>query len=235
MIKSKTLRVKGWAEWQSYRSDRGTPPWIKVHRNLLSNHKWASLSDSEKGQLLSIWVIAADKGGEIPSDAKILQRVCGLDAAPDLFKFIEIGLLEEVENNNQNNTLPVWRQDDVNLASSCQPNDAPETETETETEREGELKKEILTPPSKPKPPKPAIACPDWLDEGLWIEFKAMRQRIRAPMTPKAEALTIRDLQKLKADGFNPNHALERSIANSWRGVFPPKKQENKTKGVAAI
>jgi len=53
------MKVKNWQRWQNYRKDRGTPPWIKVHRNLMTNQEWAELTDAEKGQLVSIWLIAA--------------------------------------------------------------------------------------------------------------------------------------------------------------------------------
>jgi hypothetical protein len=72
------MMVADWDKWQTYRKDRGTPPWIKVHRNLMSNPEWALLSDKEKGQLVSIWIIAADKGGSIPANAKILMKICQL-------------------------------------------------------------------------------------------------------------------------------------------------------------
>ena len=48
------LHIKNWQEWQSYRTDRGTPPWIKVHRCLLSNQEWATLTDAEKDTIEKI-------------------------------------------------------------------------------------------------------------------------------------------------------------------------------------
>ncbi len=128
----KYLKVKDWDEWQSYRKDRGTPPWIKIHRNLFSNPKWARLTDAEKGQLTSLWILAADNKGLISADALVLKKVAQLDEEPNLLKFVEEGWLVTA-------CQPV----DNQLSTSCQPVDAPETEaetyskeTETETERE---------------------------------------------------------------------------------------------------
>ncbi len=59
------MEIANWDKWQTFRKDRGTPPWIKVYRNLLSNEQWVELTDSEKGQLVSIWILAADKNGQI--------------------------------------------------------------------------------------------------------------------------------------------------------------------------
>lgn len=122
---TKALMVTNWDRWQTYRSDRGTPPWVKVHRKLLSNSEWAQLTDSEKGQLLSIWIVAADKDGEIPANPLVLRKVCQLDDEPNINKFIELGFLTEDD-----------RQSGVKLASDCQPSDAPEERRKEE--RRGE-------------------------------------------------------------------------------------------------
>jgi len=116
-----TLRIQNWDKWQTYRKDRGTPPWIKVHRNLMSNSEWASLSDAEKGQLVSMWIIAADKKGVVPANTNVLKKICLLDTVPNINKFIKLGFL--ASNGCQ---------DDAKRPQD----DQPETETETETETE---------------------------------------------------------------------------------------------------
>lgn len=85
--------VTNWDNWQTFRKDRGTPPWIKVYRNLLSNEQWVELTDSEKGQLVSIWILAADKKGHIPDSPKMIQRMAMLDKLPNINRFIELGFL----------------------------------------------------------------------------------------------------------------------------------------------
>ena len=52
-----------WDKWQTYRKDRGQPPWIKIHRRLMRNPEWVSLTDAERGQLVSMWLLAADHDG----------------------------------------------------------------------------------------------------------------------------------------------------------------------------
>ena len=74
---------------------RGTPPWIKVYRNLLSNPEWVGLTDAEKGQLVSIWILAADKGGVVPDNPSVIQKMCMLDSPPDLDKFGALGFLAD--------------------------------------------------------------------------------------------------------------------------------------------
>lgn len=137
------LMVKGWEEWQSYRKDRGSPPWIKVHRKLLSNHKWSFLSDSEKGQLVSIWIVASDNDGEVSANPKVLRKICQLDEEPNLAKFKELGFL-----------IGACGQYDVKMASTGCQYDAPEKkqrreETETETEAEKKQRREEASEPIK--------------------------------------------------------------------------------------
>jgi len=118
------LCIRNWDKWQSYRSDRGTPPWIKVHRVLFTNPDWATLTDAEKGQLVSLWIAAADNNGCVPDDSRVLRKICLLDSEPNVDKFISLGFIN-----------PRERQPDANPTPTRQPDDAPETETETETEK----------------------------------------------------------------------------------------------------
>ncbi len=88
------LRVVNWDKWQTFRKDRGNPDWIKVHRCVMTSEQWAHLTDAEKGQLISLWIIAADRDGHIPSDSQVLRKLAQLDENPNVKKFIDLGLLE---------------------------------------------------------------------------------------------------------------------------------------------
>ena len=87
------LKIKNWDKFQTFRKDRGTPPWIKVYNSLLSNSEWVQLSDAEKGQLISMWLIASTRDGQISDCPKILRKTCMLDAEPNLQRFKDLGLL----------------------------------------------------------------------------------------------------------------------------------------------
>jgi len=120
-----TLRIRNWDRWQSYRRDRGQPPWIKVHRRLMSNAGWAALTDAQKGQMVQIWLLAADRDGEIPDEPKVLQKLCMLDSEPNLEVFAKQGFITG------------WRQGDVTVTSERRQHDAPETEAETDIPPKG--------------------------------------------------------------------------------------------------
>ena len=121
------LQIHNWSKWQSYRSDRGQPPWIKIHRECMRHVEWVSLSDAQRGQLLAIWLLAADNNGVIPASATIIKKLCHLDTEPDLNLFIEHGFIDAPQSG-------------VNMASSWRQHDSPEkSRVEAETEAEAEF------------------------------------------------------------------------------------------------
>ena len=115
-----TIRIRNWEKWQTYRRDRGQPPWIKVHRDVMRDPAWVQLTDAQRGQLVALWIIAADRDGQIPDCGKLLRKLCYMEEEPDLELFARLGFVERDAN-----MTPTWRQ-----------HDAPEAETEAETETE---------------------------------------------------------------------------------------------------
>lgn len=81
-------------------------------------------------------------------------------------------------------------------------------------------------PDQKPTPsaaPMAAAELPDppaWIDPKAWDGFVAMRKRERHPLTPRAAELIHRKLADMRAQGVDPNDALDQSTRNGWRDVF---------------
>ena len=134
------LKIHNWEKWQSYRADRGQPPWIKIHRECMRNVEWVSLTDAQRGQLVAIWLLAADHNGVIPASPLILKKLCHLDTEPNLKLFIEQGFIDG----------------DASLTPERRQHDQPETETETETETENTTHKNFI-------PPVDNSVLQDWL------------------------------------------------------------------------
>ena len=124
------LTVTNWERWQSYRADRGQPPWIKLHRTVMRNPEWLALTDEQRGHLVQIWLIAADKHGVIiaPDVAQFVQKACGCANPPDL-KSLETLRFISVDAN----VTPELRQPDANLTPTRRQLDAPEESREEET------------------------------------------------------------------------------------------------------
>ena len=112
------MRIRKWEHWQSYRRDRGQPPWIKVHRELMRNPEWVALTDAQRGQLVGMWLLAADRDGVIPASPDLIRKLCYMDERPDLQVFVRLGFIEG----------------DANVTPSRRQRDETEAETEAETE-----------------------------------------------------------------------------------------------------
>ena len=54
-----TLHVRGWQEFQHYRNR--TPPWIKLHRELLDDIGWHRLPDASMALAPMIWLLASER------------------------------------------------------------------------------------------------------------------------------------------------------------------------------
>jgi len=83
----------------------------------MRNPEWVSLTDAERGQLVAIWLLAADHDGVIPASPDVIQKLCYLSDPLNLNKFIE---LDFIESNG------------VIVASSWRQDDAPEAEAEAD-------------------------------------------------------------------------------------------------------
>ena len=97
----------------------------------MRNPEWVSLTDAERGQLVSIWLLAADHGGVIPASPDLIQKLCFMEKKPNLNKFIELSFICQ----NGVNVASGWRQDDV-----------PE-ENREEKNREEKPRAKKFTPP----------------------------------------------------------------------------------------
>ena len=62
---------------------------------------------------------------------------------------------------------------------------------------------------------------PSWIDVEAWDGFVEMRKQIKAPLTKRAANLTLRKLEDLRRDGYDPTEVLDQSTQRCWRGVFP--------------
>jgi len=74
--------------------------------------EWIELTDAERGQLVSIWMLAADREGVIPASAAIIKKLCFLDTEPDLERFINLGFIE-----HDDSMASARRQDDADMTA----------------------------------------------------------------------------------------------------------------------
>lgn len=80
-----------------------------------------------------------------------------------------------------------------------------------------EISNEISSAP----PATRKIEVPPWLPAEAWQGYVQMRVRIKRPLTDRAKALAIAELDKLRQQGHDPSAVLDQSTLNSWQGLFP--------------
>jgi hypothetical protein len=86
-----------------------------------------------------------------------------------------------------------------------------------------EKEKKEQTSAAQPAAPEvPDISFPDWWPVEQWNEFLKYRKARKKLLTPYAQQLAIKTLAQIRADGFDPAAAIDRSILNGWLGFFPP-------------
>lgn len=91
-------RIVEWNHYQHYK-DRD-PPWIKLHRDLLTSQTWVTLSDASRVLAIACMLIAAGTDNKIPTSAEYLKRRAYLNKEPDFKSLVEVGFVELVNDDN---------------------------------------------------------------------------------------------------------------------------------------
>lgn len=61
----------------------------------------------------------------------------------------------------------------------------------------------------------------------VWKSFREHRDKLKAPMTKRAESLMLRKLERMWGQGHDPTEVIEQSIMRGWRDVFELKDDRN--------
>lgn len=85
------LQVKNWDSFQQYR-DRD-PKWIKLHRDVLDDYGFDSLTEIQQCHLIKIWLLAAKLGNKIPNDPKWIAKKIGAQSKVDIEQLVTSGFL----------------------------------------------------------------------------------------------------------------------------------------------
>lgn len=93
----KYFRVKNWESFQHYK-DRN-PPWIKLHREILSSRTWVMLDDDKKALAVACMLLAACNDNKVPLDPEYVMRVAYLKKKPDLQPLVDTDFIEIIEEN----------------------------------------------------------------------------------------------------------------------------------------
>jgi len=142
--------VKNWETFQHYK-DR-SPPWIKLHRDLLRDYDFSCLQDASKLQLMLLWLLASQLDNKIPTDPAWITRQLGLSEPINLKPLIDNGFILLV-------------QDASKALADCKQSAIVETEAEAykqEAEREQKTRKPKKTGKRLPKNWQPSKELLTW-------------------------------------------------------------------------
>lgn len=68
-----TYRIRNWNKFQHY--TKRNPPWLKLHRTLLDDPDYHALAPEPAKYLPLVWLIAAEKDGELPASELLAFRL----------------------------------------------------------------------------------------------------------------------------------------------------------------
>lgn len=187
------LIPKNWSTFQHYK-DR-SPPWIKLHKELLTNYDYACLPLASKAIAPLLWLLASEsRSGEIDMTKEELSFRLHIDQ-----KSIMDGLKPLIQKGfftDASMTLAKCKQDAI-------PEREGETETETKTEGETTL------------PAKIQNKTPDGVSSSVFEDFIKLRKGLRAPVTETAIKGLEREGRKA---GMTLQEVMEICCQNGWRG-----------------
>lgn len=88
-------RIPDWRKYQHYR-DR-SPPWVKLHKSLLSSRAWVILDDASRALAIACMMLAGDTDNRIPDDPEYVRRAGCLNQLPEFGPLVESGFLELID------------------------------------------------------------------------------------------------------------------------------------------
>lgn len=97
----RTFSVKNFDRFQHYK-DR-SPPWIKLYNELLENYEFGRLPDAQKGQLISIWLLASRMENKLPFDPVWVASKINATSPVDLSALVIAGFLIDGDTDMSKN------------------------------------------------------------------------------------------------------------------------------------
>lgn len=179
------LKPKNWAVFQHYK-DR-LPPWIKLHRDLLTDRKFMCLPIASKAIAPMLWLLASEnESATFDASLEELQfrlHISKNDYENGIKPLIDNGFFEVVSG----------------MLADCKQVATPETETERETKKE---KKATV------------VATPAGVSDSVWQDFKNLRKAKKAPITDRVIEQLKAEADKA---GWSLEQALSECVMRGWQ------------------
>ncbi len=142
------IKIKEWGSFQSYKDRK--PPWIRLHKSLLDNYEFHSMSVNARALLPMLWLLASEDDDPVSGSIRFGYKKIAFrlrDCEKNVISAVkEIEKANFIEINHSSDDLS----DDLRKSyknQSCNENVTkfrksltPETDTETETEKETHMR-----------------------------------------------------------------------------------------------
>jgi len=170
-----SIKIKNWSRFQHFKDRR--PPWIKLYRDLLDDKDWHRLDPTAAKMLVSLWLLASENEGELPSVDDIAFRL-RMDESKvrECLKHLDGWLISERYQGDINESQK---------KSAAEVSGYQETETETETDKDPS---DLPDEPAAPRVP----ACPTQALIDLFHQHLPMLPRVEVMNDTRRKHLLAR-------------------------------------------
>lgn len=179
---------------------------------------------------IGMWNFADDSGNLDRSAKQIKARVFPsetLDCEPLIHELITQGLLIEYSVSDQKYLhIPNFRKHQV----INRPSKPHCPAYENSVSNHGGLTLEGKGREGKGKNKEEVAALPEWVPEDAWKAWLEVRPKVKAPNTPNALKLALKELTSLRDEGQDPRAVLEAATLKGWRGLFAVSKGQQSPK-----
>ena len=169
------IKIPDWSSLQSYKDRR--PPWIRLHRKLLDNYKFHSMSADSRAMLPMLWLIAAEHkdptAGIVeaePDEIAFRLRLCNETVTKSLQEMHNAGFVIYTSSTGSTDTTCY----ETVTKPLRNRNETVTTETETETEAETEAETE-----------KPLSSKPDGTVQDIFSHWQTTTNHLRSKLDAK--------------------------------------------------
>lgn len=225
------LRVKNWASFQSYKDRK--PPWIRLHKSLLDNFDFHTMSANARAILPMLWLLASEDGDPVSGLIResyerisFRLRIPESDLEAAITEFRQKNFVEEI--NEQGQIVTEFRNEDVTkFRKSVTSEKKKEQRSEVESDLTSPLDSTLESKPSAPsddlpkKTKKGILFSPAFLL--LWSAWKTFE------MEKGSKFAAAKSYEKVTASGISPEVILAAAQAYCSRCM----KFQSKTKHVS--
>ncbi len=207
-------------------------PWFRLYSEIIDDEKVQMMPFEHQRHLIMLFALRGQRPTEKMTSQQIAFRLRVSETLLETLHetFLKHGFIEKnwaITNWNKRQFISDSSTDRVKKhraiialkqSETFQKRDETENETSPDTDTDTE---QIQNRTEKTPPPKaPVFEIPDWVSKDSWVGFMEVRSKKRAPNTLRALNGIVRELEKIRACGTDPNASLEQSIIRGYTGVF---------------